>query len=539
MRCRVLYDFTGENDTELSIREGEEIDITDKGDDDGWWHARNPASGASGIIPASYVEELQSPEYDPIPDNDSFTSDSDPGWGGAFAGNVPATAQRPSPPASAHHRQAESISPQGSASPDHAPSTVSSSRSGEQSSNQPSGTTKGVVGKDISRFKKYIKVGAEDFIIGLAPKKADRKLYEIDDPGHLVQWRGGMNTGIQVEISGTEQGRKGMGMKVFTLYNIHNISSNLIVKRRYKHFDWLAARMKEQFPISLLPRLPEKQQNGRFDENFVNRRKTLLNKWVKEVCRHPIVCNSKLITSFITIKDTEQKEWKNFKRSMEKTPYQHAGFFQAIDVPSNSPFLKDTENQMRKFEQFSGGMDKTTSQLADALSRSLKTHDTSIRSEIIHVGKAFDELGKVFASKQQKEGSVELANATAAAGKTFEESAQLVTSSALESTIPFLDNLWLYDGLLSHKDGMVEVGKQTKEKIDANRKKLSGTSAEKELQIKSDTINGALLSEADYLDEIRIPDFTSNMKLYLARRAEYHRRQCELFEAAAARFPDS
>ena len=139
---------------------------------------------------------------------------------------------------------------------------------------------------------------------------------------------------------------------------------------------------------------------------------------------------------------------------------------------------------MRKFEQFSGGMDKTTSQLADALSRSLKTHDTSIKSEIIHVGKAFDELGKVFATKQQKEGSVELANATAAAGKTFEESAQLVTSSALESTIPFLDNLWLYDGLLSHKDGMVEVGKQTKEKIDANRKKLSGTSAEKELQIK-------------------------------------------------------
>ena len=139
---------------------------------------------------------------------------------------------------------------------------------------------------------------------------------------------------------------------------------------------------------------------------------------------------------------------------------------------------------MRKFEQFSGGMDKTTSQLADALSRSLKTHDTSIKSEIIHAGKAFDELGKVFATKQQKEGSVELANATAAAGKTFEESAQLVTSSALESTIPFLDNLWLYDGLLSHKDGMVEVGKQTKEKIDANRKKLSGTSAEKELQIK-------------------------------------------------------
>ena len=38
---------------------------------------RNPVSGATGILPASYVEELPAnPEYDPIPDNDSFTSDS-------------------------------------------------------------------------------------------------------------------------------------------------------------------------------------------------------------------------------------------------------------------------------------------------------------------------------------------------------------------------------------------------------------------------------------------------------------------------------
>jgi hypothetical protein len=38
---------------------------------------RNRVSGATGILPASYVEEFPAnPEYDPIPDNDSFTSDS-------------------------------------------------------------------------------------------------------------------------------------------------------------------------------------------------------------------------------------------------------------------------------------------------------------------------------------------------------------------------------------------------------------------------------------------------------------------------------
>ena len=38
---------------------------------------RNAASGAEGIIPATYVEELEDPaDYQDVPDNDSFTSDS-------------------------------------------------------------------------------------------------------------------------------------------------------------------------------------------------------------------------------------------------------------------------------------------------------------------------------------------------------------------------------------------------------------------------------------------------------------------------------
>ena len=67
---------------------------------------------------------------------------------------------------------------------------------------------------------------------------------------------------------------------------------------------------------------------------------------------------------------------------------------------------------------------------------------------------------------------------------------------------------------------------------------LKGTPESRELKKKGETISAVLLSEADYLDQIRIPDFSRSIKAYLAQRAEFHRKQMELFEAAASQFPD-
>ena len=110
---------------------------------------------------------------------------------------------------------------------------------------------------------------------------------------------------------------------------------------------------------------------------------------------------------------------------------------------------------------------------------------------------------------------------------------------AQENTIPFLDNLWLYSGLLSNVDDMIETGKQSREKVESNMSKLGpGTPESRELKLKGDSINAVLLAEADYLDQIRIPDYSRSLRKYLKSRADYHRRQMELFEAAAAQFPD-
>ncbi|XP_072038489.1 LOW QUALITY PROTEIN: nostrin-like [Amphiura filiformis] len=54
-QCRVLYDYDGQEEEELIIRENDVINLYEK-DEDGWW--RGELNGAVGIFPGSYVEEI-------------------------------------------------------------------------------------------------------------------------------------------------------------------------------------------------------------------------------------------------------------------------------------------------------------------------------------------------------------------------------------------------------------------------------------------------------------------------------------------------
>jgi hypothetical protein len=54
-RVRALFDYTADDTDELSFKAGDVFDVVAK--DEGWWNGRL-ASGASGIFPENYVEEI-------------------------------------------------------------------------------------------------------------------------------------------------------------------------------------------------------------------------------------------------------------------------------------------------------------------------------------------------------------------------------------------------------------------------------------------------------------------------------------------------
>jgi hypothetical protein len=56
MRCKVLYDYDAEDETELTIKEGEILEI--QGEEDGWYYGTN-TSGAGGNFPSNYVEVVE------------------------------------------------------------------------------------------------------------------------------------------------------------------------------------------------------------------------------------------------------------------------------------------------------------------------------------------------------------------------------------------------------------------------------------------------------------------------------------------------
>ncbi|TMS06777.1 Nostrin [Larimichthys crocea] len=54
-QCKALYDFTPEQDDELTLKEGDLLDIHIK-EDNGWWFGK--LNGKTGHFPSTYVEEL-------------------------------------------------------------------------------------------------------------------------------------------------------------------------------------------------------------------------------------------------------------------------------------------------------------------------------------------------------------------------------------------------------------------------------------------------------------------------------------------------
>lgn len=71
---------------------------------------------------------------------------------------------------------------------------------------------------------------------------------------------------------------------------------------------------------------------GRFEEDFIEYRMTMLQSWVERICRHPVLSQSETFHHFITCPNDE-KMWKAGKRRAENDRLVGANIFQAIERP--------------------------------------------------------------------------------------------------------------------------------------------------------------------------------------------------------------
>ncbi|KAJ2549916.1 Vacuolar protein sorting-associated protein vps5, partial [Coemansia sp. RSA 1933] len=89
-------------------------------------------------------------------------------------------------------------------------------------------------------------------------------------------------------------------LKSYIAYKVYTQSdakmfreSSMVVRRRYRDFDWLIQELVARHPGIIVPPIPEKQSMGRFEDEFVEARRAGLESSLARISEHPVLwCDS-------------------------------------------------------------------------------------------------------------------------------------------------------------------------------------------------------------------------------------------------------
>eukprot|EP00727_Mastigamoeba_balamuthi_P013339 m51a1_g8628 putative sorting nexin-18-like (629) ;mRNA; f:99001-101689 len=140
------------------------------------------------------------------------------------------------------------------------------------------------------------------------------------------------------------------------------------VERRYKHFDWLHQRLKEKFPLLILPSPPEKQFSGRFEQQFLQSRRRQLERYLNYCTRHPVIRTSQPIRFFTEQSADSAADWKAGKRACEKDSKESGEkLAKLVDISavSSSDWAANAE-KIAEFKKFLVKNEKQMQALRDA-----------------------------------------------------------------------------------------------------------------------------------------------------------------------------
>ncbi|KAI8587019.1 Phox homologous domain-containing protein [Geranomyces variabilis] len=121
----------------------------------------------------------------------------------------------------------------------------------------------------------------------------------------------------------TDPMKVSQAMGAYVLYKVttktncpHYRSSDVTVNRRFSDFFWLFDKLISSHPGIIVPPVPEKQALGRFQEEFVESRRTGLEHFVRKVVSHPVLQEDADLRAFLEsetfLADRKKAEGKGF-----------------------------------------------------------------------------------------------------------------------------------------------------------------------------------------------------------------------------------
>ncbi|XP_050528559.1 sorting nexin-9 isoform X3 [Daktulosphaira vitifoliae] len=522
----VLYDFIGEpGSSELSVIAGEILTVTRNDVGEGWWEGTN-SKGQTGLFPAAYVEELKTSKPPGIPPPPLPTSWDD--QQNEYYAQVPQTEN-----VDFYDDEWEDESECGTVSNSYPPMGNNQTISSTQSRPDMRSVVAAGMKKNVNRFSTFSKSGGESYIMGTVTIPVpDSERVTIIKCEIGVEWNA-PNEYYQCIVASPKKETKLKGLKSFIAYQITPTFNNIQVSRRYKHFDWLHERLEEKFSLIPIPPLPDKQISGRYEENFIERRKNQLQAFVDAVCRHPVLSQCSVWQHFITC--TDEKRWKLGKRKAEKSELTGANYFFAIQAPEEPLNQMLLEHDTESFSKFINGLDSAVKNMSLVVSDQSKKMQTFYKREYQKIGQSFYALGHAYGKEEHIGFSrANLTNALKKTGDVYNEIGKLIEEQPKLDWEPFGDMLHIYKGIITSFPDILTVHKGALQKH-KECEKLYGENKMTHQEVqnvkeRTDVVSYALLSEINHFHLEQNIQLNHHIKLFLKHQIDFYHKIAQNLE---------
>ncbi|CAL1569839.1 unnamed protein product [Knipowitschia caucasica] len=569
LKARVLYDFHSENPGEISICENELVTLFSEEELEGWLEGEN-SRGESGLVPASYVEiirdQITTTTTSTTTTNNnngvsspksstsysSFASPESQRGGGGNNGGIGGGSGSGSCGGSFHTSQGsdddwdddwDDTSPASAHPPTlgttpplypvttSLPARRSSSQSHQQHHQQhQQAKSTATVGRNLNRFSTFVKSGGEAFLLGQASALVrDGERICVVMGKHGPEWQEDPYPFTSTIDDPTKQ-TKFKGMKSYMSYGLTPTHTNVQVNRRYKHFDWLYARLVERFPVISVPHLPEKQATGRFEEDFISKRRKGLIWWMNHMTSHPVLAQCDVFQHFLTC-GPDEKAWKMGKRKAERDDLVGANFFLTISPPEIPLDLQEVESKVEGFKTFTKRMDENIIVVNTTINEFGRKQITGFKKEYQKVGQSFKVLSQAFELDQQAY-SAGLNKAIAYTGEAYENIGEFFAEQPRHDLDPISDLLDIYRGHLANFPDIVDVQKGALTKV------KDCPQQDTPLHERCNIISCATLAEIQHFHRTRVRDFRSQMQHHLQQQIVFFRKITAKLEDALQRYDE-
>lgn len=275
--------------------------------------------------------------------------------------------------------------------------------------------------------------------------------------------------------------------------------------------------MCEEFPLLLLPSLPEKQIAGRFDDQVVEYRRRHLEIYLNYCTHHPIIGASQVLMFFIE-NPGEVTEWKAGKRAAEKEAKETGDLFlQRVKVASESS-LKRAPTAIEGFKRYSAAHQKALLAVCEA-ENALNEKVASLSPEY---GKVAERISQLCDEKCWDDGCKMCGSMHKRYASYAECCKAEMDALKMDSRISFIADISQHYGLLigsfSHLEKRVEAAEASAPKKDANDQKV-------------DKLRAVTVAEMKTFHEKQGADLYQAILSTAEQELEYHKKMVERWEA--------